>query len=70
MSLTFSDSLIIVSIPADDFWRMVSEIGNPVVIGLDAHWPEVYDDNIRLEKMKAKMYSLGLKPVETIELIK
>ncbi|MFR5875750.1 MAG: histidinol-phosphatase [Eubacterium sp.] len=56
--------------PADDFWKMVSIIGNPVVIGLDAHWPEVYDESISLERMKAKMHSLGLNPIETIELIK
>lgn len=56
--------------PADDFWKLVKEVGNPVVIGLDAHWPDVYDDNVRLEQMKSKIRELGLEPVDTIELIK
>lgn len=56
--------------PADDFWKLVNEVGNPVVIGLDAHRPGLFDDNIHLEQMKAKMHRLGVEPIETIELIK
>lgn len=30
--------------PNKDFWQIVSEVKNDVVIGLDAHNPNVYDD--------------------------
>jgi histidinol-phosphatase (PHP family) len=56
--------------PADDFWQLVSQVGNRVVIGLDAHSPDVYKDVVRLEQMKNKISNLGLTPIDTIELIK
>lgn len=55
--------------PNDVFWKLVCEIGNPVVVGLDAHFPYVYGDE-RLEPMLEHMNELGLKPIDTIELIR
>ncbi len=52
--------------PDDDFWRLVSQEGNRVVIGLDAHYPEVYADKKRLEKMIAHMHTLGITPIESV----
>ena len=47
---------------------MVYEVGNPVVVGLDAHWPQVYADK-RLENMLDEIRQLGLKPIDNIQLI-
>ncbi|MCR5206941.1 MAG: hypothetical protein K6C14_00505, partial [Eubacterium sp.] len=52
--------------PNDTFWRLAAEIGNRVVIGLDAHSPDVYGDKKRLGKMKKKIASLGITPIENV----
>ena len=52
--------------PNDDFWKIVSETGNRVVIGLDAHNPEVYNDNERLNQMKEKIASFGITPIGNV----
>lgn len=54
--------------PNKDFWTLVSEIKNPVVIGLDAHAPNVYADKKNLELAKAFLAELGIKPLELSEL--
>lgn len=56
--------------PNKDFWKIVAETGNPVIIGLDAHQPEVYLDKKRLDKMKKFLSDLGIKPIENFELTK
>lgn len=48
--------------PNMDFWRIVKETGNRVVIGLDAHQPEVYADKENLEKARAVLAELGIQP--------
>lgn len=55
--------------PNDTFWKIVKEVGNPVVVGLDAHFPYVYGDE-RLEGMLKHMEELGLEPINEIELIR
>lgn len=54
--------------PAKDFWQMVQQVGNPVVVGLDAHWPGVYADR-RINDMLREIADLGIKPIEEIKLI-
>lgn len=54
--------------PAKDFWQMVQQVGNPVVVGLDAHWPGVYADR-RIDDMLKEIADLGIKPIEEIKLI-
>lgn len=54
--------------PNYDFWKLVAEIGNPVVIGLDAHWPEVYADKTNLELAHQYLASLGIKPLSSLEI--
>lgn len=56
--------------PNETFWRLVAEEQNPVVIGLDAHQPEVYLDKKRLDKMKKFLNDLGIKPIESLEIVK
>jgi len=57
--------------PSDRFWSMAKEIGNDVVIGMDAHTPLLFDE----EEMRIKMLShltddLGITPLEEVKLIK
>lgn len=54
--------------PNYQFWKMVAEIGNPVVIGLDAHWPSVYDDKRNLELAHQYLSSLGIEPLKDFEI--
>lgn len=56
--------------PNKTFWEFVSQEKNPVVIGLDAHQPEVYLDKIRLDEMKKFLSDLGIKPIENLDISK
>lgn len=49
-------------------WQLVREIGNTVVIGLDAHTPETYLMKDEIEDMEAHLASLGLTPLREIPL--
>ena len=52
--------------PNDDFWKLAASEGNRVVIGLDAHHPEVYSDAERLNEMRIKIASFGITPIESV----
>lgn len=54
--------------PNMDFWKMVKGIGNPVVIGLDAHKPSTYSDKENLERAKNALDSLGITPLDLKDL--
>lgn len=54
--------------PNDDFWTIAKEVGNPVVVGLDAHFTYVYGDK-RLNDMLTHIEELGIKPIDEITLI-
>lgn len=54
--------------PDPDFWNLAAKEGNPVIIGLDAHRPEVYADKKRLDKMKKFLNDLGIKPIENFDI--
>lgn len=54
--------------PNNDFWQIVSKVKNEVVIGLDAHNPNVYDDKENLERAKKYLKSLNITPLDKIEL--
>jgi len=41
--------------PNNDFWQIVSKVKNDVVIGLDAHNPNVYDDKENLERVAPRI---------------
>lgn len=56
--------------PNPVFWQLAAEEGNPVIIGLDAHQPEVYLDKKRLEDMKKFLNDLGIKPIENFDIRK
>lgn len=54
--------------PNIDVWKIISSVGNPVVIGLDAHKPDVYSDKENLQKAKELLASLNIKPINLEEL--
>lgn len=54
--------------PNNDFRQIVSEVKNDVVIGLDAHNPNVYDDKENLERAKKYLKSLNITSLDKIEL--
>lgn len=56
--------------PNKTFWKLAAKENNPVVIGLDAHQPEVYLDKKRLDKMKKFLDDLGIKPIENLKIEK
>ena len=54
--------------PNNDFWQIVAKSGNPVIIGLDAHSPNVYGDKENLGKARELLNSLGITPIELKDL--
>ncbi|WP_178668019.1 histidinol-phosphatase [uncultured Eubacterium sp.] len=54
--------------PNRDFWGIVAKAGNRVLIGLDAHNPNVYSDKENLEKAKEYLNSFGITPMELKDL--
>ena len=52
--------------PNKTFWQLVAKHKNRVVIGLDAHRPNVYSDVENLEKLKSWLADLGIKPIEDV----
>ncbi len=56
--------------PNKTFWKLAAKENTPVVIGLDAHQPEVYLDKKRLDKMKKFLDDLGIKPIENLKIEK
>lgn len=54
--------------PNETFWKIAKEVGNQVVIGLDAHFPYVYGDE-RLTSMLEWVENIGLEPINEIKLI-
>lgn len=52
--------------PNDVFWKIAAKTGNRTVIGLDAHSPDVYDDKKGLIRMRSKLITYGIKPIENV----
>ncbi len=53
--------------PSDRFFRIVSEVGNKVILGCDAHWPESVADAGQLKAGLEFAARYGLQVLETIE---
>jgi len=54
--------------PCDRFWEMVSQVGNAVILGCDAHQPIKVADKKIISDATEKLKQLGLTPIESIEL--
>lgn len=54
--------------PNPDVWKIIAEVGNRVVIGLDAHKPNVYSDKEDLQKATEFLADLNITPINLNEL--
>ncbi len=54
--------------PNPEIWEIIAKVGNPVIIGLDAHKPEVYSDKENLQKAHEYLKDLGISPIPLNEL--
>ncbi len=50
--------------PNRRFWKIVSEVKNDVVIGFDAHSPEVFQNRKIYDDAVAYLQNLGITPIE------
>lgn len=54
--------------PNKDFWEIVAEENCPVILGADAHSPDVFNSSLDEEKALAWLNELGLTPLKTVAL--
>lgn len=54
--------------PNPEVWKIIAEVGNRVVIGLDAHKPNVYSDKEDLQKATKFLADLNITPINLNEL--
>lgn len=54
--------------PDKRFWKIVSEVENDVVIGFDAHSPEVFQNKKIYRDAKKYLSNLGITPIEDFEI--
>lgn len=50
--------------PNKKFWNIVSQVGNDVVIGFDAHSPKVFQDRRTYKRALKYLEKLNIKPIE------
>jgi histidinol-phosphatase (PHP family) len=53
--------------PYTPFWKIVAEVGNAVIIGVDAHSPSDLGRLDTIEKAEAVLKECGIVPIERIE---
>lgn len=51
------------------FWEIAAEVGNTVVLGIDAHMPSALEDLAPEEKALEQLKKLGIEPVEVARLL-
>lgn len=54
--------------PAQRFWAIAGEVGNKVVFGIDAHWPELIGDSADYEAGLRLVEKYGLELVEELQI--
>ena len=55
--------------PTDAFWQIAAEVGNPVILGVDAHQAEALHRPETEAQARAYLASLGITPIDTIDLV-
>lgn len=55
--------------PFTPFWKIVQEVGNDVIIGVDAHSPSDFDNDSILKEAQRLLKELGIKVIEMIDII-
>lgn len=56
--------------PSERFWRIAAKVGNDVIIGCDAHSPDMLSDISMQKNAYEFATSFGLKPLEELQLKK
>lgn len=56
-----------VGYPARRFWEIAAEVGNEVIIGMDAHSPDALIDHARYDAAMEEFRKLGLKQIFTLK---
>lgn len=54
--------------PDKRFWKIVSKVGNDVIIGFDAHSPEVFENKKVYQDAKEYLSELGIVPVQKLKI--
>lgn len=54
--------------PDRRFWKIVSQIGNDVIIGFDAHSPEVFQNKRIYNSAVKYLDRLGITPLEKLDI--
>ena len=54
--------------PDDRFWRIAAEVGNTVILGIDAHQSEEMEIAAVERQAKDHLKELGMIPIETVKL--
>lgn len=54
--------------PDKRFWKIVSEVGNDVIIGFDAHSPEAFQNKRIYNSALNYLAKLGITPLEKLEI--
>lgn len=55
--------------PDRRFWRIVSQVGNDVIIGFDAHSPEVFQNKRIYNSAVKYLDKLGITPLEKLDIM-
>ena len=53
--------------PYDEFWKIAVEVGNDIIIGVDAHEPLCFTDTQYFDDSYAKLKAMGAKLVDKID---
>ena len=52
-----------------EFWQIAAEEGCEAVIGVDAHWPEMYDCVPKIEAARAYLEGLGIRVLDKLDFL-
>lgn len=68
--MAVSERLHAVQYPHPEFWKIAADVGNKVIIGVDAHSNTQLEKNYYWDKAKNYIEELGLECVETIPFLR
>ena len=54
--------------PCNTFWKLVSDVGNEVIIGSDAHYVEAVGNPVDFTEANKWLNSCGIKPIDKLKL--
>lgn len=66
----YNDRLRTVQYPHPEFWKIAAEVGNKVIIGVDAHDPEALKTNQYRDEAEKFLISIGANLIDTIRFLR